>query len=171
MPARQCIERNCRVAPAPAPPAPSVSRLVDRDPINPGSQVRLASEAADALKRPQKSFLCQVASFFAVFSQTVEQTIDFARALVNQLLEGRASPRLQSFNELCLGTWAAPPLGSRVQPAPIPFALGGLLALRSSLLPPGAGIGASKICPFPDRHLIGHRHVPICSQKNFIALI
>ena len=70
------------------PPPPAVPGLIDGDPINPGPQIGIAAKLPDALERPQKCFLSQVASFFSVLSQAVKQTVDLAGALVYQFFEG-----------------------------------------------------------------------------------
>jgi len=41
----------------------------------------------DALKSPQERFLCQVASFFNVLGQPLQQTIKLAGAFVDQGFE------------------------------------------------------------------------------------
>ena len=85
------IERNGRIASPPAPPAPAISRLVNRDAVNPGSQIRFTAKVTNALEGPQERFLGQVASFFAVFSQAIKQTVNLTRAFVHQRL--RRPPR------------------------------------------------------------------------------
>jgi len=71
----------------PAFQSPAISGLVDCDAINPGSQVRLAPESTDTLEGPQKRFLRQVPSLFAILSQAEEQSKNLRGAFRNQLLE------------------------------------------------------------------------------------
>src|SRR5689334_24974098 len=78
------VDRNGRIATSSAPPAPTITRLVDRDAIDPSSQIRLAAEVANALKRSQERLLRQVTRFFAAFRQPVEQTVNLTRAFVDQ---------------------------------------------------------------------------------------
>src|SRR6185503_11072070 len=96
------IQRDGCVSPSSPPPAPTIARLIDGNAVDPGSQVRFTTKLTDALKRPQKRFLCQVARFFAVFSQAIKQAIDLAGALGDQDFEGGRVALLQSFNELGL---------------------------------------------------------------------
>jgi hypothetical protein len=84
------------------PPAPAISRLVYRNAIDPGSQVRLATETTDTLESSQERFLRQVARLLAIFGQAEEKPVNFAGALGNELFESCCLPPLQSFNELGL---------------------------------------------------------------------
>src|SRR6185436_6811712 len=81
------IQRNRRISAATSPPAPPITCLVDRDPVDPGSQICFAPKPANALEGPQKSFLRQVASFFAVLCQPEQKTVDFAGAVGHPFLE------------------------------------------------------------------------------------
>src|SRR5712671_3585486 len=73
------IQRNRDVAPPPLPPTPTIARLIDRDAVNPGFQVRIAAKAADALKSSEESFLRQVARFFRVGGQSIKQSVNIRR--------------------------------------------------------------------------------------------
>src|SRR5215204_5132605 len=70
------VDRDSGVTTPASPPTPSIARLVDRNPVNPGTQIRVAAKVNDALKRAKECFLCQVASLFAVFRQAIEQTVN-----------------------------------------------------------------------------------------------
>jgi hypothetical protein len=59
----------------------------------------------DALKGPQERFLGQVASFFTIFRQAIEQTVNLTRAFIHQFFKGASVASLQSFNELSFILW------------------------------------------------------------------
>src|SRR4029079_13664906 len=82
------VDGNSRLATPTTPPAPTVTGLVNCDPVNPCSQIRIASEVPNALECSQECFLGQVACFFAVFSQTIEQPINLTGPFLHQLFKG-----------------------------------------------------------------------------------
>src|SRR3954466_2795008 len=94
------VERDRHIAPPAPPPAPTIARLVDGDAINPGFQTGVAAKAVDALKRPQKSFLRQIARFFRVRRQSEKQGVNVARMLAYQSFERGRFAAAQSFKEL-----------------------------------------------------------------------
>jgi hypothetical protein len=97
------VQRNRRIPPPSSPPAPSITRLIDRDAIQPRFQIGVAAELLYRLKRAKKSLLGQVARFLSVAGQPEEQGIYVSRSFRNQLFEGGRIVPLQSFKELIFG--------------------------------------------------------------------
>ena len=60
---------------APSPEAMAIARLVDRYPVNPRPQGRLAAEAMDGSKDPKEYFLRQVERLVAI-PQQVDRQLD-----------------------------------------------------------------------------------------------
>src|SRR5205085_7334254 len=83
------------------------------DPVNPCFQIGVAPKALDTLKSAQESLLRQIARFFSVFRQAIEQAVNFAGTLRDQPVECFRLARLQSFNEPFLARGADFAVGSR----------------------------------------------------------
>src|SRR5205085_12143334 len=94
------IERDGHIAPAPAPPTPTVARLIDGDAIEPSAQVCVAAKVRDGAEGLQESLLRQVARFFRVFRQAIEQRVDVGRTLAHEKIERGGGAGPQSVKEL-----------------------------------------------------------------------
>src|SRR5262245_45730521 len=100
------IDRDGKVALAPAPPPPAIPGLVNRNPVNPGFQASLTAKAGNALKRAQESLLGQVPGLFGVVGQPEEQSVNIGRMFSDQPFEGQRLTAPQSFKELVFCRWA-----------------------------------------------------------------
>src|SRR6202011_6213497 len=60
------VERDLVPSMAPAPEPVAVARLVDRDPIDPGTETRLTAEPVNSTEDAQENFLRQIQGFVAV---------------------------------------------------------------------------------------------------------
>ena len=82
------IERHLIRPVAPPPEPMAIPRLVDRDPIDPGAQARLAAEPMDGAEDAQEDFLRQIERFVAIAEQVHGQLDDHALVLGHQLCTG-----------------------------------------------------------------------------------
>src|SRR5690349_23590523 len=101
--ANGCVQRKRRIASAATPPTPPIPRLIDRNAVQPGLQIGVATKLFDGLKSTQESFLCQVPRFLSVASQPEKQAINIARSFGDQLFKGGRVVAFQSFKELIFG--------------------------------------------------------------------
>jgi len=70
------IERDLARPMAPPPPSLPVPRLIDDDPVDPGSQGRLAAEPRERAEDPEEDLLRQVEGFVPVPEQVEGQRVD-----------------------------------------------------------------------------------------------
>src|SRR5215472_8738041 len=162
----RAVQRDGGIASPPAPPAPAIASLINRDPVYPGPQIRVAAKVCDVLKGAQKRFLCQVACFFTVFRQPMKQPVNLTGSLSYQGLERRRFAPLQSFNELNFSRRTRFGLGWQSNLLQIHLPAEGYRLSVAHWLPPGArGVIAPNPCLFPDSPRFRHRPGTICSRS------
>jgi hypothetical protein len=82
------VERHLIGAVAPAPEPMPIARLVHRNAVDPGSQTRLASKAANGSEDAEEDFLGEVERFVAVAKKVDGQLNDHSLVLGYELREG-----------------------------------------------------------------------------------
>src|SRR5262249_49903147 len=167
----QRIQGYRRVPASPAPPTPTVTRLVNCDPVDPSAQVGITPEAGNVLKSPQKGFLRQVARLFSTFGQPVEEAVDLTGTVRDQLIECCRFAALQSFNELSLGKPSRLVWGCQSNLLQIHLpAEGNGLSVAHWFTPSGRNRNNFEPLPFPDSPPIRHHWICICSREIFRTL-
>ena len=96
------VERHLlALVPAP-PPALPIPCLIDDDPVDPGSQRRLAAEGVDGAEDPEEDFLGEIEGFVVVAQQVEGQLVDHALVLVHELGTGILVANRAALNERSL---------------------------------------------------------------------
>ncbi len=103
-------------AAAPAPPALTIARLVDGDPVNPGPERRLTAERVNGAEDPQEHFLRQVEGLVTIAQQVQGELKHHPFVAGTSSAHADSSPAAQR----CIS--AASPVPTSVQPsAPASF--------------------------------------------------
>jgi hypothetical protein len=93
------VERDLLALMTSPPPALSIPRLVDGDPVDPRAECRLASETMNGPKDAEEDFLRQIERLVAIAEQMAGQSEDHPMMLGNEERAGVLIPRCAALHE------------------------------------------------------------------------